>query len=130
MTKERRIAIKMWEFVVEHLHEDDVYDLKESFTEIHPEVAWQNDCWFCEYCRRDRRSFHPGREHIDMHANNCHLCPLYQYEIEHGNYTTSEDACGCENSSWHSYPLFAKVQHLKDQEAAEKILRLLKGEKF
>lgn len=130
MTKERRIAIEMWEFIIEYLHEDNVHDLKESFAERHPEVTWQNNCWFCEYCRRDRRSFHPGRQDIDRHANNCECCPLYQYEIAHGNYPIDEDACGCDQSSWHYYPLFAKVQSLKDKEAAEKILRLLRGEKF
>lgn len=126
MTKERRLAIQMWEFVIEHFDESDVYSLKQAFSERHPEIEWQNDCWFCEYCRRDYRN-HPGRESISSRANNCQLCPLYQYEIEHGNYAMRGDACGCDRSDWHYEPLFSRAQFRQSKRAAEMILKVLKG---
>ena len=132
MTKERKLAIQMWEFIIEHWNEAAAADLKKTFANRHPGIEWENDCWFCEYCRRDYRWHHPGREGIDWRANNCELCPLYKYEIAHGNYPVDEDedACGCSFDDWNSDPLFSKVLFRGDKEAAEIILRLLKGEKF
>lgn len=128
MTKERRIAIEMWEFIIRNFDESDAHSLKEAFANMHPEIDWQNNCWFCEYCRRDHRYGHPGREGIDRCANNCECCPLYKYEIAHGNYPESEDACGCSYTDWNNDPLFERAQEGGDKEAAEIILKLLKGE--
>ena len=128
MTKERKIAIEMWEFIVEHWSEDDVYALKQRFVNTHPEINWQNECWFCEYCRRDHRYEHPGREGIDHHANNCELCPLYKHEIAHGNWPNEPDACGCSYAFWHSEPLFSRAQFNQDKRSSKIILKLLKGE--
>lgn len=130
MTKERKLAIEMWEFIVEHWDKASVYRLKERFANSCDEIIinWQNNCWFCEYCRRDHRYGHPGREDIDRRTNNCECCPLYKYEIAHGNYPTEDDACGCASDHWHKEPLFARAQLGHSKEAAEIILKLLKGE--
>lgn len=129
MTRERRIAIAMWEFIVEHFNENDVAFLKEVFIGSYPEINWHNNCWFCEYCRRDFRP-HPGRDGIEPACENCQLCPLYRYEIAHGNHTTVEDACGCCSSDWLKEPLFTKAQLRHSKKAAETILMLMQGAKL
>lgn len=128
MTKERKLAIEMWEFVLARLGVRNAYHLKQIFAAGYPEIDWQNDCWFCQYCRRDYRKEHPGREGLDHERNNCELCPIFKYEQAHGNYPLEEDACGCDEAAWHEAPLYARAEE-GDKEAARIILRLLKGEK-
>ena len=64
MTKERRLAIRMWEEVKEQLHEwykEHPYDIvhflcyfKSDFCRQN-ELTWLNDCWFCQYiCACDK----------------------------------------------------------------------------
>lgn len=59
MTKERRLAIKMWEGVRERLpewYEDDriivdcLKDFKLDFC-FENNLHWQFECWFCQYTR-------------------------------------------------------------------------------
>ena len=128
MTKERRLAIEMWEFVIARFGTQNVYNLKQVFAAGYPEIDWQSDCWFCQYCRRDYRYAHPGREGIDHTQNNCERCPIYKYEIAHGNYPLEVDACGCDEDAWYKAPLYARAD-VGDVKAAKIILRLLKGEK-
>lgn len=106
MTKERKAAIEMWESIVCQLP-CHVGCYKQAFME-HYSYEWQNDCWLCQYCRKDYRSDHIGRENIESEANKCESCPLYKYEIARGNVPIKEDACGCEDSDWLCKTLWGK----------------------
>ena len=54
MTKERKLAIKMWEEIVEELKKGDksfnLVIFKMLFCKNH-NLDWENDCYFCQYCR-------------------------------------------------------------------------------
>ena len=54
MTKERKLAIKMWEEIVKKLKNGDkLFSLvifKMLFCKKH-NLDWVNDCYFCQYCR-------------------------------------------------------------------------------
>ena len=66
MTKERRLAIEMWEKIRDSIEnetatylflDDDIYILKNDF--LHDKgLCWESNCWFCHYIR------------------NCEVCPL------------------------------------------------------
>ena len=134
MTKERKVAIEMWESLVGQLPVISSFSYsccayKEAFMESYP-YEWQNSCWLCEYCRKDYRFGHVGREDFASTENHCEACPLYKYEIARGNIPIVKDACGCANSDWDSETLWGKVYINKDVEAAKIILSILKGEKI
>ena len=60
MTKERRLAIEMWEHIKKELSNDpdvNIVKLKREFCAQH-ELNWENCCWFCTY------------------IPNCASCPL------------------------------------------------------
>lgn len=62
MTKQRRLAIQMWEEIVKKLKKGDkLFNLvifKMLFCKKH-NLDWVNDCYFCQYCR------------------SCTRCPIY-----------------------------------------------------
>lgn len=130
MTKERKVAIKMWEDIVTQLSTIlGLSTFKSEFMDHYP-YEWQNDCWFCQYCRKDYRFGHVGRADLEHEENHCEACPLYKYEIARCNKPIVKDACGCANSDWDYETLWGRVYEDKDVEAAKIILRLLKGEKI
>ena len=129
MTKERKVAIEMWENIVADLSNTNVESLKKMYMDLVP-YEWQNNCWFCEYCRKDYRWGHVGREELDHELNKCKSCPLYKYEIARCNTPIVKDACGCANSDWDYEVLWGKVYYNRDVDAAKIILRILKGEKI
>ena len=88
MTKERKIAIEMWEYIRDNyemylayrdMHEDDEYyegedaihNLKIAYLAKHDDIDWAMNCWFCMYIAHRRRNLGTGR---------CHLCPLKSCE--------------------------------------------------
>lgn len=62
MTKERKLAIKMWQEIVKNLKKKkiaarlkiynrfNVVSYKEKFCKIH-NLKWRSDCYFCQYCK-------------------------------------------------------------------------------
>ena len=54
MTKERRLAIEMWEGIRKYIMtatratSTDIYFYKETFCEDH-DLNWMWNCWFCHY---------------------------------------------------------------------------------
>ena len=78
MTKERRIAIDMWEWIRANwdmylCFKDEVEGatseaalllMKEMYLDDKG-VNWASNCWFCEYIRSSQR-----------HMRGCRLCPL------------------------------------------------------
>ena len=128
MTKERKLAIGMWEYILQHLGEKRIGALKSDYLKLmnEPKDKWLNACWFCQYCRRDWNPNIPGRENISRDRNNCRLCPIYKYELEQGDIPDEdEDICGCDTEY---DTLYDKIVHYDNVSAAETILALLKGE--
>ena len=126
MTKERRLAIEMWERIVEELENGKlnvspsimVDDIKTRFC-MSNNLHWKCNCWFCQYVRHDYRPM-KSREYIQHESNGCQNCPLYK---EHG-YMLDDDECGCThrvNTLWN------RVSALGDASAAKYIAKLLKG---
>lgn len=131
MTKERRLAIEMWERIIVGIKMGTLRSglavdrFKSTFCEEH-NLNWQHDCWFCQYVRHDYRANLPSREDIEIHSNNCYECPLYKYlstQIAPGS-----NGCGCD-TTLHT-PLYSRVLHELDIEAAELIMKALKGEEI
>lgn len=128
MTKERRLAIQMWEQIVEALEQgkhDSRYArpiasvIKDAFCEEH-NLKWKCNCWFCQYMRHDYRDI-PSREHIRKEWNGCQHCPLYKEHEDILDY----DECGCTEDK---ETLWGQVYEEGNVDAAKRILELLKGE--
>ena len=67
MTKERKLAIQMWEYIKDKIDDFDpsiyykdedlgfgkfqcyILSLKHEFLKSY-DIKWENDCWFCSYC--------------------------------------------------------------------------------
>lgn len=129
MTKERRLAIEMWEQIVDALDDGKhgkycarpiVSNIKEAFCEEH-NLKWKADCWFCQYVRHDYRYRLPSRRYIAPRYNGCQKCPLYK----EGKGIFEDDDCGCENTK---ATLWGQVCEEGNVDAAKRILELLKGE--
>ena len=53
MTKERRLAIQMWEEIVKKCQSGEDFNVarfKNDFCKEHS-LSWANRCYFCQYCR-------------------------------------------------------------------------------
>lgn len=54
MTKERRLAVQMWQEIAEAIEKNkercSVQDYKRIFCQKH-NLKWQNDCYLCHYFR-------------------------------------------------------------------------------
>lgn len=100
MTRERKLAIEMWEQVVKQLKEENnmfnIANFKSKFCTEH-KLHWFCDCYFCQYFRR------------------CNVCPLRT--------CTSEGALYLKIFYFYAYSFDEKI------DAAEKILSALKGGK-
>lgn len=119
MTKERRLAIQMWEEILQKQPRYIVV-YKDGFCGEHA-LNWQHSCWFCQYVRKDYRDL-PSREDILYEHNGCQKCPIYKYNKCIG------DECGCNRGLFKQAAYFA--DNTRRQEAIKLIIRLLKGEKL
>lgn len=99
MTKERKLAIAMWEYIRDNYdrydeyareydeegcydaEEDALCELKRQFLKG-KNVKWAMSCWFCQYIGHRGRSFNTYR---------CGLCPLQSCET--GPYCTLARGC-------------------------------------
>lgn len=127
MTKERRLAIEMWEQIVEALEQgrrDTKYArpiasvIKEEFCEEH-KLEWKCNCWFCQYLRHDYRNM-SSRCGIKDSWNGCQRCLLYREHEDIMGY----DECGCTEGK---ETLWKQVYEDNNVFAAKRILELLKG---
>ena len=102
MTKERRIAIDMWEWIranwdmylsfkdsEECPNKEDALLLMKDIYLADKGVNWASNCWFCEYIRSSQR-----------HMRGCRLCPLqscssgpYHTLANNPTYEEYVDAC-------------------------------------
>ena len=126
MTKERRLAIEMWEQIVEALENgeygsrfvDFLTNIKSYFCRKH-NLEWKYGCWFCQYVRKDWRNL-PSRINIPVDVSGCQCCPLYKERKDILNY----DDSGC---AGFKKTLWRQVVNDGDVEAAKRILELLRG---
>ena len=90
MTRERRLAIEMWERIAEHIGDPDfgIYKFKRRFCVEH-NVCWESNCWFCQYVRKNHRHNLSSRVRIGLRTNGCQNCPIYKYN------KCEKDECGC-----------------------------------
>lgn len=131
MTKERRLAIKMWQEIVDMLEKEniDVDYQKNNFCKKY-HVLWSHGCWFCQYVRKEYRSRLKSRRDIDFDINGCENCPLYK-EFQSRNAIPEEDFCGCSTNYETLYSQVVKRFRSRTEKlnSAKKILELLKGNK-
>lgn len=130
MTKERRAAIRQWEYIVGQLKHGTPFT--PTMKELATPYTWRHTCWFCQYVRKDYRCYLKSRENIPVVINGCEKCPLYKYEknrLEKEGKAVPENKCGCDGYNGY-YSLFGQVTRLNSMKAAEKILAMLKGEKL
>lgn len=131
MTKERRLAIKIWQEIVDMLEirNIDVNEQKDYFCKVN-DIRWENNCWFCQYVRKDYRNDLESRCDIDTCTNGCEKCPLYK-EFASRSYVL-DNFCGCstDHDTLYSHIVdFNNPGRAKKLNAAKKILELLKGSK-
>lgn len=127
MTKERRLAIEMWEQIVEVLENGEpgkcylpiINSIKEDFCKAH-NLEWKHYCWFCQYVRRDWRPYLSSREEVPKYWNGCQRCPLYKERAD----ILGDDECGCTDDK---NTLWKQVTDSYNVYAARRILELLRG---
>jgi len=126
MTKERKLAIKMWKQIRKGIKFKryffgmiSIEYLKSDFCIKH-NLNWFHQCWFCQYIRRGESSHKPlGRE-------GCNLCPIATKEAK-----LNSNVCGC--GSYDSLWKIVTNEYLKTKvrlEACNKIIKALEGEKY
>lgn len=119
MTRERRLAIQMWEEIRAHIRDmprpkdaDDIFisKLEYRFCRDH-ELYWTHSCWFCEYVRY----------HDDSHGEGCQRCPLSDgHKGAIIGYET-----GCHDNA---YSRVLKARQRKTKlKACDEIIRILNG---
>ena len=127
MTKERKAAVRQWEYIVGQLKQGATFT--PTMKELATPYTWKHTCWFCQYVRKDYRESLKSRCNIPRNVNRCTKCPLYKYAVsmlrKEGK-VIPKNMCGCDNK----YALFGLVVRFSSIEAAEKILAMLKGEKL
>lgn len=119
MTRERRLAIQMWEEIKKavidakrpmDINAEFVAQFKYVFCAKH-EISWLHGCWFCKYVRY----------HDNLHGEGCQRCPLS--DGHKGAILGYESGC-CENA--YNRVLNARQRKTK-LKACDEILRILYG---
>ena len=126
MTKERKLAIKMWKQIRKGIKFKrhffgiiSINCLKSDFCIKH-NLNWFHLCWFCQYIRRGEFSHKP------LGKQGCNLCPIATKEAK-----LNSNVCGC--NSYDSLWEIVTNEYLKTKvrlEACDKIIKALKGEKY
>lgn len=74
MTKERRLAIEMWQYIRKKTSQicgPELYKAKLDWIRAH-NIAWYSECWFCHYFRQVADSEYYEGEH----KSKSFKCPL------------------------------------------------------
>ena len=119
MTKERRLAIQMWEEIRAHIRDVPklsfvdlwrVADWKRQFCLEH-ELSWMHNCWLCQYVRyRDT-----------LHGEGCQRCPLSDGHEE----AIIGLESGCYKNAYHRV-IHARTRKAK-LTACDEIIHILNG---
>lgn len=119
MTKERRLAMQMWEEIRAHIRDvkrpkdvdaQFIRELKDRFMQEH-ELNWPHGCWFCKYVRYYDKT----------HGEGCQRCPL----SDGYSSTILGETSGCADNAFHRV-LHARMRKTK-LKACDEIIATLKG---
>ena len=119
MTRERRLAIQMWEEIKAHIRDAKrpsdidagwIMLFKHAFC-ADRNISWFHNCWFCKYVRY----------HDEVHGEGCQRCPLSD---GHKDAILGFDSGCCKNA--YSRVLNAKQRKTK-LKACDEIIRILNG---
>lgn len=119
MTKERKLAIQMWEEIKAHIRDvkrpsdvdaSFIWRIKLNFMTEH-NLDWMHGCWFCQYVRY----------HDEVHGEGCQRCPLSNGSADAINGYDS----GCSDNVFATV-LDARMRKTK-LKACDEIIRILKG---
>lgn len=105
MTKERRLAIQMWDMLRAHIRDAErltgmantIARLKYRFMVDH-NLHWRHGCWFCQYVRY----------YDKVHGSGCQRCPL----SDGSSKAIKGDASGCANGAYYRV-LYARTREAK-----------------
>ena len=146
MTKERKLAIKMWEDIKQRILTDTLPRRTESFYLNKMLIAkeygvswdnscgikWDNACWFCQYGRRDYKNVGDYWEGVGkgkgLGEEGCNLCPLAKAHPQYDPSDAQHD-CGCELFGSPFYIVCSRYRSKEERAAAcDLIIKALKGE--
>lgn len=146
MTKERKIAIKMWEEIKQRILTDSLpcvafnqskrliakaYGVSTPWEKV-CSLQWDNTCWFCQYVRRDYGRFGDFWEGNGkgLGEEGCNFCPLAKAHPQYDPSDARHD-CGCMLPDA-PYCVASNIFHSKEERAAacDTIIKALKGEKI
>lgn len=140
MTKERKIAIKIWEELKQRILTDTL-DEKYGFIVSKQKVVldeygmyWVQNCWFCHYVRRNYNRFGDFWESTGkgkgLGEEGCNFCPLAKAHPLY-NPSNAKSDCGCDlpGAPW---KIVNNSYKTKEERAAacDIIIKALKGEKI
>lgn len=146
MTKERKLAIKMWEDIKQRILTDTLPRPTESFylnkmviAKEHGvswdnscSIKWDNACWFCQYVRRDYKHFGDYWEDTGkgLGEEGCNHCPLAKAHPQYDPSDAQHD-CGCDLFGAPFYIVCSRYRSKEERAAAcDIIIKALKGEKI
>jgi hypothetical protein len=119
MTKERKLAIQMWEEIkdaiikakrVSDIGNSTLIRLKAMFCFSH-NLDWRFDCWLCQYVRY----------YDKVHGEGCQRCPLSSGSKD----AIAGNNSGCVNGVYHRV---ANAKQRKTKlKACDEIIRILNG---
>lgn len=119
MTKERKIAIEMWQAMREKVSKGEIAETldmnqaKHDWLKEH-DIDWYCDCWFCNYLHKARDDGYEEEESTGM-THRCPLNPCRPFRCK-GRCPQYVFACN------ERYPMEQRL------EAVDNIIKALKGE--
>lgn len=144
MTKERKLAVKIWEEIKQRILTDTLPALMlhtskmliaEAYgvsSDTSCSIRWDNACWFCQYVRRDYKHFGDFWEGTGkgLGEEGCNFCPLAKAHPLYDSSDAQHD-CGC-NLFGSPYHIVCGIYRSKEERAAacDIIIKALKGEKI
>ena len=142
MTKERKIAIEIWEDIKQRILTDTLpnnvfFIAKRDIAREHGVssntscgIEWDGDCWFCQYVRRGYNRFGDfwGGTGKGLGEEGCNFCPLAKAHPLY-NPSDAQHDCGCFLHG-SPYRIVSNRYHTKAERAAacDLIIKALKGE--
>ena len=137
MTKERKIAIKIWEELKQMILDDTLpselfFVVKGKLASNKYNMSWTDSCWFCQYVRREYDRFGDFWEKTGkakgLGEEGCNLCPLAKAHPAYNPSDAGKD-CGCilAGAPWR---IVSNNCRPKEERAAacDIIIKALKGE--
>lgn len=128
MTKERKLAIEMWQAMREKVSKGQIEDAlnmlkaKQMWLEAHG-IDWYCECWFCHYFRKAREDGYDDEEEeyedeSTEYPGKTAKCPLNRYRPSRCDGQCTQYVIACKEK----YPMEQRLA------AVDNIIKALKGE--